>query len=101
MRAAVSALVLAAGASSRLGQPKQLLPYEGTILLDWVVRTVEAAASLDQVTVVLGGAAREVRARLTLGRAQVVENPDFHLARLNANRRARFNCRRARSSSAG
>ena len=77
MSAPVSGLVLAAGGSSRLGQPKQLLPYRGTILLDWVVRTVEAASSLDHVTVVLGGASREVRARLTLGRAQVVENPDF------------------------
>ena len=77
MSATVSGLVLAAGGSSRLGQPKQLLPYRGTILLDWVVRTVAAAESLDQVTVVLGGASREVRARLTLGRARVVENPDF------------------------
>ena len=77
MSAPVSGLVLAAGGSSSLGQPKQLLPYRGTILLDWVVRTVEAAASLDHVTVVLGGAAREVRVRVTLGRAQVVEDPDF------------------------
>ena len=77
MSATVSGLVLAAGGSSRLGQPKQLLPYRGTILLDWVVRTVAAAESLDQMTVVLGGASREVRAQLTLGRARVVENPDF------------------------
>ena len=77
MSAPVSGLVLAAGSSSRLGQPKQLLPYRGTILVDWVVRTVEAATSLEHVTVVLGGAAHEVRARLTLGRARVIENPDF------------------------
>ncbi len=77
MTAPVCGLVLAAGTSSRLGQPKQLLPYRGTILLDWVVRTAEAAASLDRVTVVLGGAAREVRERLTPGRARIVENPDF------------------------
>ena len=77
MNAPVHGLVLAAGSSSRLGQPKQLLPYRGTILVDWVVRTVEAASSLDHVTVVLGGASAEVRPRLTLGRAQVVENPDY------------------------
>ena len=77
MSAPVHGLVLAAGASRRLGQPKQLLPYRGTILVDWVARTVEAASSLDHVTVVLGGAAREVRPRLTLGRARVVENPDY------------------------
>lgn len=77
MRGPVSGLVLAAGASRRLGQPKQLLPYRGSILLDWVVRTAEAATGLDEVTVVLGGAAREVRGRLAPGRARIVENPDF------------------------
>ncbi len=77
MSVPVCGLVLAAGSSSRLGQPKQLLPYRGTILVDWVVRTVEAASSLEHVTVVLGGASAEVRPQLTLGRAQVVENPDY------------------------
>ena len=77
MSVPVCGLVLAAGSSSRLGQPKQLLPYRGTILVDWVVRTVEASSSLDHVTVVLGGASAEVRPQLTLGRAQAVENPDY------------------------
>lgn len=77
MSAHVSGLVLAAGSSSRLGQPKQLLPYRGTILLDWVVRTACAASGLDQVTVVLGRAASEVRARIEPGRARIVENPDY------------------------
>ncbi len=77
MTGPVCGLVLAAGASRRLGQPKQLLPYRGTILLDWVVRTAEAAGGLDQVTVVLGGAAPEVRERLRPTRARIVENPDF------------------------
>ncbi len=77
MSAPVCGLVLAAGSSRRLGQPKQLLPYRGTILVDWVVRTVAAASSLEHVTVVIGGASAEVRPQLTLGRAQVVENPDY------------------------
>jgi molybdenum cofactor cytidylyltransferase len=36
----VTAIVLAAGASSRMGQPKQLLPFEGKSL---VRRAAEAA----------------------------------------------------------
>ena len=52
----VTGLVLAAGGSSRLGQPKQVLPYDGTTLLDAVLRTVRACA-FDQVLVTLGGAA--------------------------------------------
>ena len=56
----LSGLILAAGTSSRMGQPKQLLPFRGTILLDWVLTQVEAASALDEVIVVLGRAADEI-----------------------------------------
>jgi molybdenum cofactor cytidylyltransferase len=36
-----------------LGSPKQLLPYRGTTLLEWVVKEVCRATRLDQVLVVL------------------------------------------------
>ncbi len=39
MRRFVSGLVLAAGASTRLGQPKQLLPFRSTTLLGHVSGT--------------------------------------------------------------
>jgi molybdenum cofactor cytidylyltransferase len=77
MRPFVSALVLAAGASSRLGQPKQLLPFGPTTMLGRVVAEARAASSLDEVVVVLGGAADEIRRRVDLGGATVVENPAF------------------------
>ena len=77
MSSFVSGLILAAGGSTRLGQPKQLLPFRGRTLLGWVVSQVVSAASLDEVVVVLGGAAVEVRPRVEFGRARVVENPAF------------------------
>ncbi len=77
MRPFVSALVLAAGASTRLGQPKQLLPFGSTTLLGRVVSEVSAAGALDEVVVVIGGAAAEVRRRVDFGGAKVVENPEF------------------------
>lgn len=77
MRPFVSGLVLAAGASTRLGQPKQLLPLGPTTLLGRVVSEVEAASALDEVVVVIGGAAAEVRQRVDFGGATVVENPEF------------------------
>ena len=77
MRPFVSALVLAAGASTRLGQPKQLLPLGPTTLLGRVVAEARAAAALDEVVVVIGGAAAEVRRRIDFGGARVVENPEF------------------------
>lgn len=77
MRRFVSGLILAAGGSSRLGQPKQLLPFRGGTLLGWVVSQVAGASGLDEVIVVLGGAEAEVRRRVDFGRARIVENPEF------------------------
>ncbi|MEY3369015.1 MAG: hypothetical protein RI973_2170 [Bacteroidota bacterium] len=49
----VAALVLAAGSSSRLGQPKQLIEVGGETLLERMVRTVRRAGCRE-VAVVLG-----------------------------------------------
>jgi molybdenum cofactor cytidylyltransferase len=73
----ISGLILAAGQSSRMGQPKQLLPFQGTILLDWVMAQAEAASALDEVIVVLGRAAEEIQPRLRVSRAKVLVNPVF------------------------
>ena len=72
----VAALVLAAGGSRRLGQPKQLLAYRGATLLDAALATARAAP-LDQVVVALGGAAEAVRETVDLAGVDVVLNPDF------------------------
>ncbi|MBI5104756.1 MAG: nucleotidyltransferase family protein [Solirubrobacterales bacterium] len=72
----VTGLVLAAGGSSRLGQPKQLLPYRSATLLDWVLGTARAC-DFDQLVVALGGAVDEVRARVDLSGAEVVVNDAY------------------------
>lgn len=77
MRKFISGLILGAGASQRFGPPKQLLPYRGTTMLGWVVDQAQRAAGLDEVVVVLGRAAKEVRERVDFGAARVVENPIF------------------------
>ena len=77
MKKFISGLVLGAGASSRLGQPKQLLPYRGTTLLEWVVGQARRSAALDEVVVVLGLAAEEIRAAVDFGGVKVVDNPVF------------------------
>lgn len=77
MRKFVSGLVLGAGASQRFGPPKQLLPFRGTTMLGWVVNQAQSAGGLDEVVVVLGRAADEVRERVEFGAARVVENPIF------------------------
>jgi molybdenum cofactor cytidylyltransferase len=73
----ISGLVLGAGASQRLGKPKQLLPYRGSTLLGWVVSQAQSAKGLDEVVVVLGRAADQIREHVDFGPAKVVENPKF------------------------
>ena len=72
----VTGLVLAAGGSRRLGEPKQLLAYGGSTLLDAVLRTARDC-SFDQLIVTVGGASAQVRERVDLTGAQIVENTAF------------------------
>lgn len=69
-------LVLAAGGSSRLGQPKQLLRFGGTTLLGHVL-TVARECQFDQLVCVVGGGVSDVRAHVDLSGVDVVENPGF------------------------
>ena len=68
-------VVLAAGASRRMGRAKQLLPVGGRPLLEGVVASA-CASRLDEVLVVLGARADEILAAVDLGRARAVRNPD-------------------------
>lgn len=72
----VAAVVLAAGSSTRLGRPKQLLPVDGYPLLS---RTLDAvrASSLEPRILVLGGYAGEIRQTVRMNDFVIVENPDF------------------------
>jgi molybdenum cofactor cytidylyltransferase len=72
----VSGVVLAAGASRRLGQPKQLLPYRGTTLLDTALAAARSFG-FAQLLVTVGGAAPEVRAAVDFEGIEVVENIDY------------------------
>jgi molybdenum cofactor cytidylyltransferase len=72
----VAGLVLAAGGSSRLGRPKQLLPFRSATLLDHTLNTARDCG-FDQLLVAIGGAADEVRRRVDLSGADVVVNPAY------------------------
>ncbi|MEI6945616.1 nucleotidyltransferase family protein [Paraflavisolibacter sp. H34] len=66
-------VLLAAGRSSRLGRPKQLLPYKGKSLLRHSLQ-VACATSAQTVVVVVGAAAAAVQQEGEGSRAQVVVN---------------------------
>ncbi len=71
----IAAIILAAGASSRMGRPKQLLDWHGLPLIR-VVAEQALAAQLDQVTVVVGGAGDAVAAALAGLPLRIVVNPE-------------------------
>lgn len=72
----VGAVVLAAGASTRLGQPKQLLTLGGETLLKRAV-LVAREAGCSPVVVVLGASAASIQAVCDLGNAVIVMNEDW------------------------
>ena len=72
----ISAVVLAAGESTRFGSPKQLLKMGGRTLLETVVgRFTESR--VDEVIVVLGRDSELIQRKVALGRARVVTNRDY------------------------
>jgi CTP:molybdopterin cytidylyltransferase MocA len=72
----VHALVLAAGGSSRLGSPKQLIGWREKPLLSWVV-SAAAAWPVDGVAVVLGAHSERILDEVEFGDAVVVLNPGW------------------------
>jgi len=72
----VAAIVLAAGRSTRMGTPKQILPWGDTTLIGEVVRRLEQCA-LAEMLVVTGAAREAVEASLTNTSARCVFNPDY------------------------
>ena len=71
----VTGVVLAAGSSRRLGQPKQLLPFRDSTLLGETLR-VARGCGFDQLIVTLGGAAEQVQQSVSLDGLQTVTVDD-------------------------
>lgn len=73
---AIAAVILAAGASTRMGTPKQLLLYQGQSLLRRVIETA-IAAHCSPIFVVLGAYSAQIRCEIKDLPVQVVENPEW------------------------
>jgi molybdenum cofactor cytidylyltransferase len=69
-------IILAAGNSSRLGRPKQLLPYRGKTLLSHVVDE-SVMADLKPVIVITGAYHTEIRGSLEGRSSELVFNPEW------------------------
>src|SRR5512142_2479385 len=72
----ISAIVLGAGLSQRMGALKQLLPYGDRTVVEQVV-TVLLSAPVDEVVVVLGHRHDEIRQVLERWPVRVTYNPHY------------------------
>lgn len=72
----ISAIILAAGRSTRMGRPKMLLPWGGTTVLGQVIETLRRAGIAD-VLVVTGGAHEQVEEIAAEANATTIHNEDF------------------------
>lgn len=71
-----SIIILAAGGSSRLGSPKQLLPYSGKALLQKAIDNAKKCEP-DQVIVVLGSRKQLIENEINHDGVIIVENQDW------------------------
>lgn len=76
MNASIGAIVLAAGASRRLGQPKQLLMQGGETLIERAIRLASEAGAAP-VVVVLGAYQEQIREAITMNGASLTINDQW------------------------
>lgn len=77
------AIVLAAGASKRMGTHKLLLPFRGKSVIRHIADTL-AASRLDDVCVVVGHAAERVRRELPADTVRCVVNSEYRQGMLSS-----------------
>lgn len=72
------AIILAAGTSSRMGKPKQLLELEGKCILERVINQV-MKHPFERVIIILGHRDDEIRRKISIDSDRVtwVNNPDY------------------------
>jgi molybdenum cofactor cytidylyltransferase len=72
----ISAIILAAGQSKRMGQPKMLLPWGSLTVIENIVTTF-LDAGVEDIVVVTGGAREQVESVLANYRIRKIHNRDY------------------------
>ena len=76
MQPMLSAILLAAGQSRRMGRPKQLMPLGQSTLLERAVDNL-LNSSVDETIVVLGHQAQEIGKKIAFKPVKIALNPDY------------------------
>jgi len=72
----IAAVVLAAGLSTRMGRAKLILPIGGKTVLERVLDTYRGAR-VDDIVVVIGASAEQIRSSVRFDEERVVFNPEY------------------------
>ena len=73
----VSAILLAAGESKRMSKPKQLLPFGRSTILEQSIDNL-LSSKANEVIVVLGHRAEEMRNKIATRPVKIAINPNYH-----------------------
>jgi molybdenum cofactor cytidylyltransferase len=79
----LAAAILAAGESKRMGQPKALVPFQGSTFVEHLIAATRHAR-VGITRVVLGAGAERIRAQLKIDPAWVVVNTDWPKGQLSS-----------------
>lgn len=79
-----SGIILAAGLSSRMGSPKQLLPFREKTIIETVIANM-INSKFDEVIVVLGHAADLIRPKIPIRpKINIIENENYRSGMLSS-----------------
>lgn len=79
----ISGIILAAGLSTRIGEPKQLLPFGGSTIIETVIDNL-LESKLEEVVVVVGHEAVNIKACIQHKPVKVVYNSDYRSGMLTS-----------------
>jgi molybdenum cofactor cytidylyltransferase len=79
----LAAAILAAGESKRMGQPKALVPFQGSTFVDHLIAATRHPR-VGVTRVVLGAGAEGIRANLKIDPAWIVVNPEWPTGQLSS-----------------
>ncbi|MHC4105329.1 MAG: nucleotidyltransferase family protein [Planctomycetota bacterium] len=79
----INAIILAAGASQRMGKPKPLLRFEDKTFLEQIISVLKLS-DVDRITVVLGAEAETIKKSIELSGTNIVINKNYQKGQLSS-----------------